>query len=171
MSTRPLPYISEANNNPLQMLVIMKLRVHLGHTRVTLKLIVCKILEASTTIDTEFCDQRMKAIPSKQRFVELDNGDCIPIIQKPQGRKESQPPLPDGLTYPKDNPPASPIVRVAGKPFFPHTSKNRYRSNRLGLPQQRYNHATHSMRKHRPKRLIKLYVLSQTFRSKSLLPT
>lgn len=71
MSTELLPNIYNANKSPLRILGIIKLRVHLGHTRVVLKFIVCETLVASAIIGTDFCDQHVKAIRPNQKFLEL----------------------------------------------------------------------------------------------------
>lgn len=68
------------------MLGIIKLLVHLDHTQVTLKLIVCETLAASAIIGADCCEQYVKGILPKQKLVELDCGDCIPIERKFCGR-------------------------------------------------------------------------------------
>lgn len=72
LSTKPLPNICDANKNPLQMLGVIKLRVHLGHTQVTLKFIVCKTLAPSTIIGAGFCERSVNSIQLTQKLVELE---------------------------------------------------------------------------------------------------
>lgn len=64
-------------------------------------LTVCETSAASVNIGTDFCDQDVRAKRKKQRHIELDIGNCIPITRKPEGCKKSQPVLLDGLTYEK----------------------------------------------------------------------
>lgn len=73
------------------MLGTIKLYIHLGHTRVALKFIVCDTLTASTIIGAGFCDQHVKEIKPKQKLVELESGDCIPIVllEAPRANKSA----------------------------------------------------------------------------------
>lgn len=59
------------------------------------------------------------AICPQLTLVKLDNVACISIVWKPWGVTRSQPPLPDGLAYPKDTLKPYTSVRVANKVILP----------------------------------------------------
>lgn len=52
---------------------------------------------AYAIIKADFGAQHVKEIRLKQRSVELDNGDCIPIVQKLEMLMKLQLSLPNGL--------------------------------------------------------------------------
>lgn len=97
------------------MLGTIKLRVHLGHTNINIKFIVCETLAAPAIIGKDFCDQHVKAKRPKQRLEELKSGNCLSFMWKPRERTKSQPPLREGLTYTINHSRSSLIVRVVEK--------------------------------------------------------
>lgn len=111
-STEPLPNICVANKNLLRMLVINMLPVYLSHTRVTFKFIACKTLLASAIIGADFHDQHVRAIRSKQKLQNLDDGNCIPNVQISWVAIEIAAALLNGYTYSKGNKLLSPIVHI-----------------------------------------------------------
>lgn len=62
-----------------------------------------------------FYDQHVKAIRPMERLVEIESGDCIPIIRKPHAHIKLRLRLSDDRTYLKPNPRTSLMIRVAKK--------------------------------------------------------
>lgn len=91
MFTRPAPNIFDAEKDQLEMLAIIKLRVYLNNRTLTLKLIICKTIETSSFNGTDFCDQHVEVIHSKQRLVEVYSSNCILIIRKHRDRMPPHP--------------------------------------------------------------------------------
>lgn len=71
MSAESLPNCCDANENPLRLLGTMRMLVHLGHTRETLKFIVCETLAAGANFGAKSCDQHIKVLRLEQKLVEL----------------------------------------------------------------------------------------------------
>lgn len=121
MFTGPVQYICNARENPLRMLNTIKLQVHSGHRSVILTFIVCETLAASATVGADYCDQHVKARRPKRRLVELESGDCIPIVQMPRGHLQTPPS--SGITHLKNNSRPSSIIQVAEETILPAHSQ------------------------------------------------
>lgn len=87
MSTEPPPNICGVNKSPLTMFGKIRLQFYSGHTTVSFKFIVDETLETFAIMGTDLCDQRVKAIRSKQKVVQLDTCYCIPTVRKPRERR------------------------------------------------------------------------------------
>lgn len=119
----PLSNFCDSNKKPLQMLGIVKLRALLGSTQASLKFIICETCAASAINTADFYNQYVMAVRPKQKLVEMNNSDCILIVQKPQSGTRLQPSLLDGRTYPKDNSQPTSLFRVAKKSSLPAHSQ------------------------------------------------
>lgn len=109
---RNLCQFFDSNWNPFRMLSGVKLYVFPSSMQATVKSVVCKTLSASAITGADFCDQYIMGIQPKQKLVEPDCVYSIPIVQKPYERTREELPLPDGLSYPEENPIKSPLVRI-----------------------------------------------------------
>ena len=94
ISYGPLPYIADANSNPIQVKGITRLLVRLKIRAYWVEFIVCDSLAAPIILGCEFFEKHVEAIPPRQRLLELEDGTTIPIFRKPLGRVRKAPPLP-----------------------------------------------------------------------------
>ena len=94
LSYGPLPDVSDANSNPIQVKGIMRLLIRLKTRAYWIEFIMCDSLAAPVILGCNFCDKHVEAILPRQRLVELEDGTTIPIVRKPLGRVRKAPPLP-----------------------------------------------------------------------------
>ena len=60
---------------------------------------VAERLAADVILGCDFCDRHIEAIRPRKRLVEMDDGSTVPIVRRPDKRKEGSIPLPEEQVY------------------------------------------------------------------------
>ena len=91
--------IKDANNRSINVIGTVNLTCEMGSRREIVTFYVVERLATEAILGCDFCDRHIEAIRPRKRIVELDDGTTVPIVRRPDKRKNDTVPLPDEQVY------------------------------------------------------------------------
>lgn len=112
MKNRYLPDIREANKGPLKLLGTINLTVQLASYHVKDNFFVCKSLEMTIILRTEFCDKFVLAIRPYDKAVKLEDGTTVRVLRShsPAQRRAQQ--IKPGTSCDQDHDEKTPSILI-----------------------------------------------------------
>ena len=77
----PFPNVSNANNNPIRMFVLVNLENRHGNRIVKVECIVCERLAVPVILVCDFCDRFVEATFPRKRLIGMEDGTTVPITR------------------------------------------------------------------------------------------
>ena len=91
--------IKDANNRALVVAGRINLSCQIGSRKDIVTFYVVDRLATDVILGCDYCDRHIEAIKPRKRLVELDDGTTVPIVRRPDKRKNDSVPLPDEQVY------------------------------------------------------------------------